>query len=653
MRIAVLAKQVPSVEQMRLDHDGRLQRDGVELEMDAYSRRAVSQGVKVARETEGSCTVFSLGPPSAESVLREAIAWGAARGFLLTDRELAGSDTLVTARALACAVSLFGPFDCVLLGRSSVDAETGQLGPELAELLDWPFVVGAREMTLGERRIWVRSELDDGWEVSETALPAVVSVAERLCEPAKVDEAGCLRVPASKIRVVRARALGMGPWGAAGSPTTVGRTRTIAVERRRMLCQGDATEQARECVGWLRSWGVLDALSEEAVTTERAAAAVTTERAAAAQPPRRGEHAAAVDAPFLAVLLEPERQATWHALAGEAARLALRSTHPLRLAGICSGPLGPAGEEALVALPLEHVVVVEDAGGRNEVLASPGVCPKPPELAASFASWAASHDVWAVLAPGTSWGREVAGRIAARLHAGLVGDAIELGVEGGRLVAWKPAFGGQLVAAITCSSALQLVTLQVGAGAPPGEAASGPAPSRPAAKPPAPSRPAAEGPAAGGSMVVERLTSSPRYDSRILEISRDDDLRFLSSRAMVGVGLGVSGDDYSHLSGLCDVLDAALVATRKVTDRGWLPRARQVGLTGHVISPVLYVAVGISGRFNHMVGTRAARCVVAINSDADAPVFSLADVGLVGEWQDLVPALTAELRRYLGVARQR
>jgi len=190
-------------------------------------------------------------------------------------------------------------------------------------------------------------------------------------------------------------------------------------------------------------------------------------------------------------------------------------------------------------------------------------------------------------------------------------------------------------------------------GAPPGEAASGPAPSRPAAKPPAPSRPAAEGPAAGGSMVVERLTSSPRYDSRILEISRDDDLRFLSSRAMVGVGLGVSGDDYSHLSGLCDVLDAALVATRKVTDRGWLPRARQVGLTGHVISPVLYVAVGISGRFNHMVGTRAARCVVAINSDADAPVFSLADVGLVGEWQDLVPALTAELRRYLGVARQR
>src|SRR3954463_8991279 len=136
MRIAVLVKQVPKFEAMALGPDGRLQREGLDLEMNPYCRRAVSKGVELAAASGGTCTVFTLGPPAAEDVLREAVAWGAHEGVLITDRAFAGSDTLATARALAAAMRREGPFDLILVGRNSVDADTGQVGPEMAELLD-------------------------------------------------------------------------------------------------------------------------------------------------------------------------------------------------------------------------------------------------------------------------------------------------------------------------------------------------------------------------------------------------------------------------------------------------------------------------------------------------------------------------------------
>src|SRR6476661_36633 len=131
MRIAALVKQIPAFEEMELGPDGRLRRDGLDLEMNAYCRRAVAQAVALAAEHGGRCTVFTLGPPPAEDALREAIAWASARdvemdGVLITDRAFAGSDTLATAQALAAAIRHEGPFDLVLVGRNSVDADTGQ-----------------------------------------------------------------------------------------------------------------------------------------------------------------------------------------------------------------------------------------------------------------------------------------------------------------------------------------------------------------------------------------------------------------------------------------------------------------------------------------------------------------------------------------------
>ena len=104
-------------------------------------------------------------------------------------------------------------------------------------------------------------------------------------------------------------------------------------------------------------------------------------------------------------------------------------------------------------------------------------------------------------------------------------------------------------------------------------------------------------------------------------------------------------DEYPALDPLLATLGAELAATRKVTDHGWLPRSRQIGITGRTIAPRLYVAIGTSGKFNHMVGVRAAGTVLAVNRDPEALVFEASDLGIVGDWHEVVPLLVAELAR--------
>jgi electron transfer flavoprotein alpha subunit len=220
-----------------------------------------------------------------------------------------------------------------------------------------------------------------------------------------------------------------------------------------------------------------------------------------------------------------------------------------------------------------------------------------------------------VLAPSTAWGREVASRLAAKLDAGLVGDAVDLEIADDRLVAWKPAFGGQLVAAITCTSPVQIATVRPGVL-----------------------------PASVEPGIEKEVTLQRRNRIKVLARTRDDDLDVLAdARVVIGVGQGVQPDEYDALAPLRHALGAELGATRKVTDQGWLPRSRQVGITGRAIAPRLFISVGASGKFNHAIGVRGAGTVLAINADANAPIFTHADVGIVGDWREVVPRLVANL----------
>jgi electron transfer flavoprotein alpha subunit len=584
LRIAALIKQIPVGESMTLGEDGRLVRDGIELEMNAYCRRAVSKGVEWARASGGSCTVFTLGPPSADDVLREAIAWGADRGVHLCDPAFGGSDTLATARSLAAALEREGAFDLILVGRNSLDGDTGQVGPEIAQLLGLPFATGVRRMGLKGDDLALTLEHDDGWEEIEVSLPVLLSTAERLCEPSKVPPPKRAEVSADLIVVVAATDLGVGPWGQEGSPTRVGQARVMHHDRAGVVLSGTPEEQAAQAV---------------ALLDERAALTPTAPMAEAATPSVTVADSGVGG--VIAVLVEPDRPQVGAELLGAASGLATAiggRVQALAFEGARPEVLGAAGADAVTLFTGE---------------------PHPEDVATAIVEWSRAHSVWAIVGPSTAFGREVLSRVAAGVGGGLVGDAMALEIVEGELVAAKPAFSGALVADIFCTSDIRLVTVRPGVLPLVGQRECTPE--------------------------VDSWPITPRSRVRVVSKGRDDDVEVLARADVVlGVGAAVQPHEYEELSPLAALIGAEMAATRKVTDKGWAPRARQLGITGRSIAPRLYVAVGLSGKFNHMVGVRAAGTIVAINNDPGALLFAQCDIGLVGDWHDLVPALASALR---------
>ncbi|HEY7146085.1 MAG TPA: FAD-binding protein [Streptosporangiaceae bacterium] len=580
MRIAVLVKQIPRPADLALA-GGRLVRAGLPSETSAYCRRANARAVELAGPA-GDVVVFTMGPPAAQDALREMIACGARRGVLVSDPALAGSDSLVTARVLAAAIRREGPFDLVLTGAFSLDSETGHVGVQVAEILGLPFAGPCRSLSLTDGVLVGTVEHEGGFLDVEVLLPAVASAAERLCAPSKADRDRIGAVPAGLISRVTAAGLGLDPGeaGLAGSPTVVGERMRTVSVRERHRLRAASAAEA------------LDMLDDLA--------------GAGGPPPAPPPPAAVSPGPA-------SRAPVWCVLDPAAAE------PDLGLIAAVTSVAAAAGR------PVRAVVGTPGQLARSvaaDVLAVSGPA-APEDWAAVLAPRLARQRPHAAVFECTGWGREVAARVAARLGWGLVGDTVDLTIEDGRLVAWKSAFSGQAVVPISSRSPTLLLTARPGAITAPLPGASALA-----------SR-------------VETVHSSSRtrviYDSP-LDVDRQGRELSRSARVVV-VGTGVRPEHYRLVDELRTQLGAGpLGATRRVTDAGWLPRSRQIGITGRSVAPALLVSVGASGRFNHAAGFRGASVVLAINHDPDAEIFARADIGIVGDWRQVTAALVAELR---------
>ncbi len=584
MRVLALAKQVPTLDCFVLDDEGRMRREGVPSEMSAYCRRAVAKAVEIARVTDGRSMVASLGPPQAEEILRESLAWGADEAVLLSDREFAGSDSLATARALAALIELEGPFDLIFVGRSSLDAETGQVGPELAELLDLPFASAVRHLEIDpeKRSARIQCESDDGSRIIKISLPAIIAVAERLCAPAKVSSEIWQEIPSSSVRKVSAADLRRpGPWGVLGSPTRLGESKNLETRRNSLCFDGPLQDQAEAAFYALSGRGVFD----------RSASAVDG--------PIIVPENSWADGPIISVLCEPNRPKFSQELLGCALSL--------------SGSI--KGRTVAISAQTEDLAEVWSWGADEVVRVEGGMIEE--DFAAAAKEWAKAHGPVVMLAPASYWGREVASRIAASLGAGLTGDAIDLEIDSGRLIAWKSACGDSQHVAIISDSPLQMVTLRPGVYR------------------------STKTRVAGKKAIQTTVVARNRGRVQVESAWRDDDWDLLAKAdVVVGVGAGVKEEEYGQIREFAAVLKAELAGTRKVTDLGLLPKSRQIGITGRSISPRLYIAVGLSGKLNHMVGVRGADTILAINTNRDAPVFGSCDFGIVGDWRDALPLLT-------------
>ena len=233
-----------------------------------------------------------------------------------------------------------------------------------------------------------------------------------------------------------------------------------------------------------------------------------------------------------------------------------------------------------------------------------------------------------VFLPHTYQARDFAPALAARLERPLVTDVTAIKQEGDRLVYVRPMFQGKLSADVEVSGpAPHLVTIQVGAFRA-DAAARGTAPA-PVEK-------------VAASLDAARIRQKP--EPAFQEARQAVDLS--QAERIVAVGRGIKGQEHLKIAeGLAQALGAELAASRPICDAGWLPMDRQIGSSGQTVAPKLYVALGISGAIQHLVGMKGSRTIVAINKDAEAPIFEIADYGIVGDLFEVVPAIVAELNK--------
>ena len=257
MNIVVCIKQVPGTTDIKIDPEtNTLVREGVESIINPFDCYALEEGVRLRERCGGKVIAISMGPPQADAALREAISLGADEAILLSDRAFAGSDTWATSYVLSRAIAKMADYDVVICGRQTLDGDTGQVGPELSEMLGIPFVAYVSNVEeIREGYIRVQRMVEEGYETIEMALPAVITVVKEINVPRLPSLRGSMKAKSAQIPVWTAADIGVegNKVGIAGSPTRVVKVFFPQRTRNSEMLQGGLEEQVEQLLERLQN----------------------------------------------------------------------------------------------------------------------------------------------------------------------------------------------------------------------------------------------------------------------------------------------------------------------------------------------------------------------------------------------------------------
>lgn len=249
MNIVVCIKQVPDSAEVRINPEtNTLIRDGVPTIINPYDMHAIEAGLQLKEMTKGKVTVITMGPPQAESALREAISMGADNAMLLSDRAFAGADTWATAFTISKAIAKIGA-DIIICGKQAIDGDTAQVGPEMAEFLDIPHIAYIRKIEdVKPDSIKVQRMMDEGYDIVESSLPVLLTVVKELNQPRLPSLKGKMAAKKAEIKKLGHKELEIDEkdTGLKGSPTQVKNIFAPEARGDRKVLSGTLEEQINQ-----------------------------------------------------------------------------------------------------------------------------------------------------------------------------------------------------------------------------------------------------------------------------------------------------------------------------------------------------------------------------------------------------------------------
>lgn len=621
MLAVVCIKQVPDTTEIKIDPEkGTLVREGIPAVINPTDVNAAEEALKLKDQFGAKVVVMTMGPPQAEGALRELLAMGADRAVLITDRALAGADTYATSYALYKAIGKLeseeGPVDLFFFGNKALDGETGQVGPGVAARLKVPIITYTTKVVKVDpvgRFVIATRKADEIVEDVKVKLPAAISVLEEINRPRRATIGGILSARRSKVEMWNKDAIGADPakTGLAGSPTIVKRM-FIPKPRGR----GDIFDGAKDPVA-AAQWLAEKILSNKVFGGKAGAAADQGLAEDDVQPVVK--HNPQMEHEGVWVYVEQNEgkvaDVSWELL-GEGAKVAKKLDTKLEAVVI--------GDDArqIAREALEHgasrAYLIE-----HHLLRHYRTFP----YAKAFTELAAAKKPQVILIGATRNGRDLAGMVATNLGTGLTADCTMLDVEPGTglMLQIRPTFGGsQLAVIMTPKHMPQMSTV------------------RPGVFPKPPKRKAKGDIVEFG--VDLREEDVPTEVMNFKWVERSSMVQEADVVVSGGRGLG-SQKNFQLVRDLADALGGAVGASRKAVESGFAEKENQVGQTGKTVRPKLYIAVGISGAIQHLVGMQGAETVIALNLDPDAPIFNSCNYGVVGDALKIVPILTDIVRQ--------
>jgi electron transfer flavoprotein beta subunit len=261
MNIIVLVKQVPDTSEVKINREtNTLIRDGVPSIINPFDMYALEEALRLREQHGGKVTAVTMGPPQAADALKEAVAMGVDDVVLFSDRAFAGADTWATSYTLAQGIKKIGSYDLVIAGKQAIDGDTAQVGPETADMLGIPFIAYIKKITaIADGKMTVERMMDDGYDVVESSLPALITVVKEINQPRLPSLKGKMKAKNLKVTTLTAKDIGADESmiGLKGSPTKVVRIFPPAPRGQREILSGTIEQQVEQVVKKLKEQSLI------------------------------------------------------------------------------------------------------------------------------------------------------------------------------------------------------------------------------------------------------------------------------------------------------------------------------------------------------------------------------------------------------------